>query len=411
MSELINNAAKRKELLKHLIMQINKGEAPAQVKKQLSDLLGRIPYADVVEVEQELLSEGLSQDDILKLCDLHSQALKGVVEQKDISSLPKGHPVHTFLLENQALKFELGLLNDLYAEAGKIKENGSAAAVLNNIREKFNALMDVEKHYQRKENLLFPFLEKHGITGPSKVMWEKHDEARGYLKSVFETLKETGNVTPGELSSLIDLVFKNASDAISEMIFKEEEILFPMSLDTLSEEEFFEIYKQSLEYGFCLYDPADSWKPEGIKSEEEAAVDKGRIQLPSGSFNLKELELMLNSIPFDMTFVDRDDTVRYFTQGKERIFARSRAIIGRKVQHCHPPSSVDIVQKILDDFHSGKEDHAAFWITMKDKFIHIEYFALRNEKREFLGTLEVSQDLTDKRKLQGEQRLLKYSER
>ena len=119
---------------------------------------------------------------------------------------------------------------------------------------------------------------------------------------------------------------------------------------------------------------------------------------------------MLNSIPFDLTFVDKDDRVRYFTQGRERIFARSRAILGRKVQLCHPPSSVHIVEKILDDFHAGRQSRAPFWINLKDRFIHIEYFALRDKDGGYLGTLEVSQDLTEKRALGGEQRLLSYSE-
>jgi DUF438 domain-containing protein len=193
------------------------------------------------------------------------------------------------------------------------------------------------------------------------------------------------------------------------MIAKEEEILFPMCLDTLTDEEWYEVARQSLEYGFCLFDPAVAWKPEGVEMEEEASTEAGRIQLPSGSFDVPELLAVLNTIPFDMTFVDKEDKVRFFTQGKERIFARSRAILGRKVQQCHPPSSAHVVEKILDDFRSGREDHAAFWITLKDRFIHIEYFALRGPEGEYLGTLEVSQDLTEKRKLEGEQRLLQYA--
>jgi hypothetical protein len=184
-----------------------------------------------------------------------------------------------------------------------------------------------------------------------------------------------------------------------------------MTLDTLKEMEWYEIYKQSLEIGFCLYDPKDEWRPENISAEEAKTADIGdRIQLPSGSFTVEELTALLNTVPFDLTFVDKDDKVRFFTQGKERIFARNRAILGRDVQKCHPPSSVHIVEKILDDFKSGKQDKAAFWIQMGGKFIMIEYFAMRNEKGEYLGTLEVSQDLTEKRNLQGERRLLSYDE-
>jgi hypothetical protein len=181
-----------------------------------------------------------------------------------------------------------------------------------------------------------------------------------------------------------------------------------MSLDTLNDEEWYEVAKQSIEYGFCLYDPRVEWKPAGAELEEGVSDEAGKIQLPSGSFNVQELLAVLNTIPFDMTFVDKDDRVRYFTQGKERIFARSRAILGRRVHQCHPPSSAHVVEKILDDFKSGQEDHAAFWITLNDRFIHIEYFALRGQEGEYLGTLEVSQDLTEKRKLEGERRLVQY---
>jgi DUF438 domain-containing protein len=152
-----------------------------------------------------------------------------------------------------------------------------------------------------------------------------------------------------------------------------------------------------------------TWKPEGAAAAATATKEPTRIQLPSGSFTVAELNAVLNTIPFDLTFVDKDDTVRYFTQGRDRIFARSRAILGRKVQNCHPPASVQIVERILEDFRSGRQDRAAFWIPLKGRFIHIEYFALRGAGGEYLGTLEVSQDLTEKKKLEGEQRLLTYA--
>ena len=222
-------------------------------------------------------------------------------------------------------------------------------------------------------------------------------------------IQPLGNITADEANTVIDMVVKPASKAVDDMIDKEEEILFPMTLDTLSNEEWYEIYKQSPELGFCLYDPTEEWQPDGVDLTKEDNVDTGKIKLPSGSFTIDELTAVLNTIPFDMTFVDKDDRVGFFTQGKERIFARNRAILGRKVQRCHPPSSVHTVEKILDDFKSGEQDSAAFWLNMAGKFIHIEYFALRDKNNNYLGSLEVSQDLTEKRKLDGEQRLLDYS--
>jgi len=409
MSEFINNAQKRKDLLKHMILQLHKGEAPEQVRNQLIRLLGQVPYGDVVEVEQELISEGLPQEEVLKLCDIHTVALKGTLDHTGAKVVQPGHPVHTFQKENQALQLEIAILEKLYDEINEMKEEDDTSEAFREIQIHFNALMDVDKHYQRKENLLFPYLEKYGISGPSTVMWGKHDEARELLKAAMEALELAKQINAGEARIVVELVLKPASTAISEMIYKEEEILFPMSLDKLTGNDWYEIYKQSIEIGFCLYDPTDKWQPEGVVIKKETIEKDGRIQLPSGSMNITELTTILNTIPFDLTFVDKEDTVRFFTQGKERIFARNRAILGRKVQRCHPPSSVHIVEQILNDFKSGKQNHAAFWINMGGRFIHIEYFALRDENNNYLGTLEVSQNLTEKRQLQGEQRLLSYS--
>lgn len=411
MSELINDAEKRKELLKHMILQLHEGKAPEAVKKQLIRLLGKVPYNDVVEVEQELIKEGLPQEEVLRLCDIHTMALDGVLDHTEAKTAPPGHPVHTFKEENRALRKEIQTLEHLYDDVKNSKSKDQLGRLFDEIHQQFNALMDAEKHYLRKENLLFPFLEKHGITGPPTVMWGKHDEARELLKGAVEALGATDDITVEEAKTVIDLVLGPASKAVDDMINKEEEILFPMCLDTLKEEEWLKIERQSIEYGFCLYDPKVKWSPEGIELEESASEEIDKIQLPSGSFNVNELTAILNTIPFDMTFVDKNDRVKYFTQGRERIFARSRAILGRNVRNCHPPSSVHVVEKILGDFKSGKKDHSAFWITLKDRFIHIEYFALRSEDGDYLGTLEVSQDLTEKRKLKGEQRLLQYTKK
>jgi DUF438 domain-containing protein len=408
MSELKSSVNKRKELLKHMILQLHNGVAPEDVKKMLKRLLGQIPYEEVVEVEQELISEGLPQEEVLKLCDVHSEVLKGSIDQTGAKIAEPGHPVHTFKKENEAIEWEVESLEKIFIDTGAAGEGEEAGDIYSKIRSHFISLTDVEKHYSRKENLLFPFLEKHGVTGPSSVMWGKHDEIREMLKAVFEALDKTDTASKETLPTEIATVFKPCSEAIGEMIFKEEQVLLPMSMDKLSVEEWYEIYAQSTEIGYCLYDPAVEWEPAGVKNKKIFDQDTEKIKLPSGSMTPEELGIILNTIPFDMTFVDKDDTVRYFTQGRERIFARTRAILGRKVQLCHPPSSAHIVEKILQDFKSGKEDSAAFWLTVGGRFIHIEYFALRNKGGDYLGTLEVSQDLTEKRKLQGESRILDY---
>ncbi len=409
MSELINNSEKRKELLRQMILKLHAGESPDEVRAQLVSLLKRIPYGEVVEVEQLLIAEGtISDEEVLKFCDIHTQALEGHIDLSGMKIVPPGHPVDTFKKENRELEKVIKIVGEQFKKVSSLKDAEVPAWFLE-LKSLFNSLMDVDKHYIRKENLLFPYLEKHGITGPPKVMWGKHDEIRELLKASLEVLSHPEGISAEEAGLTIEMILKPAMAGVSDMIMKEEQILLPMSTDKLTELEWYEIYKQTLDIGFCLYDPDVEWKPANLEISQEAPVNTEYIQLPSGNFTKAELQAILNTLPVDFTFVDKNEKVKYFSQGKERIFHRSRAILNRDVKMCHPPSSVDIVEKILDDFKTGKEDHAPFWIQMKGKFIYIEYFALRDEQGNFLGTLEVSQDLTKKRALDGEQRILSYN--
>jgi len=376
----------------------------------LIDTLQQIPYGEVVEVEQELIAEGLPESEILKLCDVHGEVLDGHIDQSGAQAIPEGHPVDVFRQENSELLKVIRNAETLFGNLHTVDEAEIKSYTLK-LLACFNDLMDVEKHYQRKEYLVFPYLEKNEITGPPKVMWGKHDEIREGLKGCIEILRSK-ELKKTDLEDALEILFVPVLKALEDMTKKEVDILFPMCMDVLTTEDWWSIHQQTIEFGFTLYDPQKDWKPEGMSEEDEYAVSgkDGIIQLPSGSFNASEIMAILNSIPADMTFVDKDDKVKYFTQGKERIFARSRSIINRDVRLCHPPGSVHIIEKILEDFKSGKASHAPFWIQMKGKFILIEYYALRDENGEYLGTLEVSQDLTNARSLEGEKRILSYTE-
>ena len=408
MSEHIDNSKFRKTKLKELILKLHHGGPQETVRQELLFSLSNIPYGEVVEVEQELISEGLPEDEVLRLCDAHSSVLHGTVDLSASKTIPDGHPVDVLMEENKILKRISDLTTEQILSLGYISETDFENVVLS-LRSAFNQLMDVDKHYQRKEYLIFPYLEKAGITGPPKVMWGKHDEIRELIKGSIEIL-EMPELTKTDLRASAEIVLLPALKGVFEMTIKEEEILFPMLMDTLSDGDWYEIQKQSIEIGFCLYDPPTEWKPDGIEPENINAQQKegGIIQLPTGSFTAEELMAIFNTMPVDITFVDRNDKVKYFSQSADRIFQRSRAILNRDVRHCHPPASAHIVDKILNDFKSGAQNRAPFWINMKGKMIHIEYFALRNESGEYLGTLEVSQDLTGYRALEGEQRILSY---
>lgn len=407
MSEIINNSEKRKELLKHLILQLHGGEAPEQVKSRLINLLHSVPYNEVVEVEQELISEGLPEEDILRLCDIHTDVLDGNIDTSTAKSVPAGHPVDTFKQENRALENRIKQIKELFSKFAEIKTEEYNRYLLK-LRELLNELSDVDKHYLRKEYLLFPFLEKAGITGPPVVMWGKHDETRELLKAAHEAIGS--GLAKDELESVIVLILQPVLDAVEGMIMKEEEILLPMALDTLTDEQWYQIYEDTSVYGFCLYDPQIDWKPTISNLEQPVFKPGNSIKLSSGSFDIKELEALFITLPVDITFVDKNDKVKFFSHSPNRVFERNRSIIGRDVRMCHPPQSVHIVEQIINDFKSGKENKAAFWISnFKGRFVHIEYTALRGADDEYLGVIEITQDITDLRKLEGDQRLLSYS--
>jgi len=409
MSEIINNSQHRREMLKHLILQLHKGEAPEIVKNRLVELLRSIPYNEVVIVEQELIAEGLPEEEVLKFCDIHTSVLDGSIDTSAQREVPPGHPVDTFKKENSELAKVIAQIRDKFSLLKDMKPEEEKKYLIE-MKGLLNQLSDVDKHYRRKEYLLFPFLEKHGITGPPKVMWGKHDETRELLKAAHGVINVNSEISADELRTAIAYVIEPALSAVEGMIMKEEEILLPMAMDTLTEDEWYQIYKQSPEIGFCIYDPKDEWHlDDAVAGEVEYSNGSGRIVLPTGSFSIEELTTFFNYLPMDITFVDKDDKVRFFSLGEHRIFDRNRAIIGRDVQLCHPPGSVHIVEQILADFKSGKESKAAFWINFKGMFVYIEYIALRDDKGEYLGVIECTQDLTKYRQLEGEQRLLSYS--
>lgn len=407
MSELINNSRLRVNELKKLILDLHKGTSIEETKKKLIEKLGSVPYGEVVQAEEELIAEGLERDEILKFCDLHAEALKGNIDTTFAKQIPDGHPVDIFIKENNEIKKVIDKLRHLFYENSKRNTNENSVDLLTQIHEQFNLLMDIEKHYLRKENLLFPFLEKHNITGPPMVMWGKHDEIRTFLKSCFKLFEQKDEISSEVLNGFVELIFEPTVKLIEEMIYKEEQILFPMCMDVLNEVEWHEISKQSSDIGFCIYSPEKIWRPE-FQEEEDLNDNLDKIRFENGSLSRDELEAILNTIPVDLTFVDKDDKVKFFSHGGDRIFQRPKAVLGRQVQYCHPPSSVHIVNQILNDFKTGKQSVAKFWINFNGKYVHIAYYAVRNKNGEYLGTLEVTQDIREFKSLEGERRILQY---
>jgi len=410
MSEFINNSRTRVNQLKELILGLHTGKTADETKEKLVEMMGNVPYSEVVQAEEELIEEGLDREEVLKLCDLHTDALGSSIDKSMAKIIPKGHPLDILSKENEALQKQGDKIKHFQFAVENGTKSQSDKKVIIGIHTLFNELMDIEKHYLKLENLLFPFLEKYQITGPPMVMWGKHDETRAFLKSSIQLLTENNNATNEELSGFFELIFIPTLKAVSDMVYKEKQILFPMAMDTLTEIDWYEILQQSEDIGYCLYYPGIIWKPEVSNYDLNDVKYNDKVKLSTGSFSPEELEGFLNSLPVDFTFVDKNDKVKYFSEGRNRVFPRSKAIIGRLVQYCHPPSSVHIVDQILSDFKSGSQEQAKFWIQMGDKFVHIAYFAVKDKNGDYLGTVEMSHDVAEYRRLEGERRILNYED-
>lgn len=412
MSELINNQEMRIKTLKEIILHLHRGEAPAAVRDRLKNIIADVDASEVAAMEQQLMAEGMSHEEVRSMCDLHADVLKEVMAQPRVTPvLPAGHPVQQFRAENRALDQAIAAARQRVKELAALGDDQPGQVARLAVLTAFQPLMDVEKHYRRKEHLVFSILERHGNSGPSKVMWGKDDEVRELLKAAMTALRED-SLTGAELKILGEAVLEPALTAMEGMIYKEENILLPMVLGLFTEEEWGEIHSQSPEYGWCLVEPGADYRPPQTRVVENALQlpPAQAVQFPSGTLSFQQLLGLFNTLPVDLTFVDADDRVAFFSEGPGRVFERSRAIVGRAVQNCHPPKSVHIVDKILEDFKAGRQSVAEFWIQMQGKFVHIRYFAVRDEAGAYLGTLEVTQDLTHLRALEGERRLLQYDE-
>lgn len=404
MSELINNSEHRKKKLQQLIKSLHDGKDVEAVKAEFKKEFGEVSTEEISEIEKALIKEGLPVEEVQRLCDVHASIFEGSVTEihKRHSEEIIGHPINVLKEENKAIE---KVINDeiLPHLASYMEKEDKTSMLL--LRVGLDRLAEVDIHYKRKENLIFPYLEKHGVTAPPRVMWGVDDEIRADIKELI-IITSQPQVDKHELETKVKATVKKVLDMIS----KENNILIPLLNDTLTFYEWIKIDEATPEIGYCLVRPVKSWKvdekQEVKKETEELKPQENEVIFDAGQMTPEEINAVFNTLPFDLTFVDRHDNVRYFTQGKERIFARPKTIIGRKVSMCHPPASVHVVEEIINSFKSGEKDHEDFWIRMGNMFVYIRYFAVRNNVGEYLGTLEVTQNIKPITELEGEKRLV-----
>jgi DUF438 domain-containing protein len=395
----------KKEIMKDIILKLHKGMSAEAAKDRFEAEIGNVTSTEIAEIEQSLIDDGLAPEEIKKFCNVHALIFQTALEQAAAADTSPSHPVYLFKLENREIERLTGKLKEVAVEA---KGAGDPAAVKAKLLPLLDQLKDIEVHFVRKEQLLFPYLEKAGFMGPSKVMWGKHNEIRDLMKASYAALGAAR--TRDDLTAYLDKHLNPLVAEVEGMVFKEENILFPASLEKLEAAAWVEILKESDDIGYVFIKRPQ--ETEHMVRElraalvEEPVLKEGTLSLPTGTLGLNEVMGLLNTLPLDITFVDKNDNVKYFSDGKDRIFRRTKAIIGRNVQNCHPPQSLDAVNRVLASFKDGTRDAYEFWITMQGRFVHIRYFAIRDADRAYLGTMEVTQDVTPIRALEGQKRLV-----
>jgi len=413
LSEVFN----KRDYLKNLIKR-TKNEDNDELKKEIQKIISEISPIEIALIEQELMNEeGITVDEVRKVCNIHIDVLKDKTKGPGLD-VPKWHPIHVLVKEHEFLQDSVVNFKLLSDKINEKKNFSEALPLIIKIQEYIDNFDKIELYFQKEENVLFPVLEKHGIEKPPMVMWKEHDVFRELRKN----LKELKNKRDENFETFKEKLWKISTgmvDLILNHIHKEHFVLFPSALQAIDEDEWKVIRDEFDKIGYCCYNPAPY--PESIEENEDDDIsiekinnlikkylersNSNEIKFPSGILTQKQILAILNTLPIDITFVDENDEVKYFNETKDRIFVRSRTIVGRKVQNCHPEKSIEIVNKILKDFKSGKRNKADFWLKLGEKYVLIQYFAVRDEKGKYLGTLEVTQDIAPLQKISGEKRI------
>jgi DUF438 domain-containing protein len=392
MSELFN----REDFLKNLIKRIHDDpENLEKVKEDFMRIVREMTPIEVAKIEQELVNEGMPAESIQLMCNIHLDVFKEALSEDEIDVEP-WHPLHILVEEHRDI---LNRSKELRGRAGRIKNGDLTQSDIQAMANLLDYMDEVEKYFLKEENVLFPYLERHGLVQPPAIMWKEHDEIRELRKKLREII-DNGTIEPAKVFDLSIGI----GEIFSNHIYKEHKILFPSALKLLSPEEWHDTRIQFDEIGYFAYRPMP-FEFSLSESVIQTSGNEGLLNLGSGYLTVDQLRTMMSSLPLDITFVDADDTVRFFSEGPDRIFLRTRAIIGRKVQNCHPQKSVNVVNKILADFKAGEREFADFWLNLGPKMVYIRYIALRDAQKRYIGTLEVTQNIAPLRELEGEKRI------
>jgi len=378
----------RQEILKNLMLRLHAGEDKEVIQEEFNEVFDEISPYEIQLMERNLMSDGITFAEIMSLCNVHANLMGAKVNtQTTVADFEQpGHPVHVMKMENLAIRGALDRVERLLVNFLETKDS----IIEKGLKRQISLLDQFENHYQRKEYAMFPIMEKKGITAPPKVMWGVHDQIRDLYRDFKKALND------GKESTLEE--FQIARDEMLEMIQKEENILIPMVEQVFHVDDWETIASQSPEYGYCIVKPEKEWavkKSFSPVKEETQIESEGDIPLSTGSLSLKELNLILNLLPMELSFVDAENIVKYYNEGngEEKIFKRTPSAIGRDVILCHPPRVHETVQTIFEQLKSKQKEKEEMWFKTEDKMVHVTYHAVWDEEGKYMGCLEYVQDI------------------
>jgi DUF438 domain-containing protein len=410
----------KKEVIKAVLRELHSGVSLEVLKERFKEFLKDVSPMEIPLIEQELVREGVPIQEIIKLCDLHVALFRDFLVSRELEDVPKGHPLNLLLMENEYLLKKAEALNIYALSLSRATSEDEKKALINNIRDLINDLRKIRVHYRKIQMLIFPYLEKRGISAVPRVLWAREDEIIVKLRGMVKLLESNDYTQIAKRASEI-------ANGISEIIFRENKILFPAVWVLLSEGEWAAISDEANKIGW-LVNVDVKWTPRekptmpyevkgvvsgevleklpqemkimalagGIKPDEYELIRSGDLNLETGFINLDELKSLIKSLPLEVTFADVNDRVRFFSEGKfHKGFARSKTILGRRVEYCHPPRLEAFIKKVLNELKSGAKDYEVFWTKMGDRIIRVMVVALRNDEGKYLGALEIVEDLTE----------------
>jgi PAS domain S-box-containing protein len=412
------------EALKEVLKALHRGESIGELKQRFKDTLKDISPFEIPLVEQELIREGIPVEEILELCDLHVELLRDALHPSELKDVPKGHPLDTLSSENEYIVKLAESLN-VYANILSRADQSEAISYLKAIRDIVAKLRGLRLHYRKIQMLIFPYLERRGITAIPRVLWSREDQIMVKLREL-SMLLEKGLADPGGYASKIAGKAMDIAREISDLVFREEKILFSAIWILLSEGEWAAIHEVAMDIGYLVSVDAE-WIPRskpilpyevnGVVPEDQieklpqefrsvalAALSpdtyrvrsEGDIEFKTGFLSREEVEALFKHLPIEVTYADENDRVVFFSESiSRRGFTRTKTIIGRRIEYCHPPRLERFVRNVVDELKSGRSDYKEYWTGIGNRIVRVIVSAVRDNSGRYLGILEIVEDLTD----------------